>query len=101
MIKLAYYTYRDHYIQMEELPAGTGYADIVYLPKRDSDWPALVVELKWNKEVKGAIDQILSREYPSVIVGLSCPILLVGINYDKKRKAGEKKHTCKIVEYRA
>ena len=37
VIKLAYYTYRDHYLQFKELPAGEGYADIVYLPKHDSD----------------------------------------------------------------
>ncbi len=49
VIELAYYTYRDHYLQWEELPAGDGYADVVYLPPHDSDWPALVIELKWNK----------------------------------------------------
>ena len=48
MIKLAYYTYRDHYVRLEELPAGEGYADIVYLPKRDTGYPVLVMELKWN-----------------------------------------------------
>ncbi len=39
VIKLAYYTYRDYYIQFEELPAGEGYADILYLPRPDSKWP--------------------------------------------------------------
>ncbi len=61
VIKLAYYTYRDHYLQWEELPAGDGYADVVYLPRHDSDWPALVIELKWNKSAEGAIDQILQK----------------------------------------
>ncbi len=37
VIKLAYYTYRDHYLQWEELPVGEGYADVVYLPKHNSD----------------------------------------------------------------
>ena len=32
----------------EELPAGAGYADMIYLPKRGSRLPALVIELKWN-----------------------------------------------------
>ena len=61
VIELAYYTYRDHYLQWEELPAGDGYADVVYLPRHDSDWPALVIELKWNKSAEGAIDQILQK----------------------------------------
>ena len=41
VIKLAFYTYRDHYLQFEELPAGEGYADIIYIPRPDTDWPAL------------------------------------------------------------
>lgn len=49
VIKLAYYTYRDNYLQWEELPAGDGYADVVYLPKHDSDWPVLLIELKWSE----------------------------------------------------
>ena len=98
VIKLAYYSYRDHYIQFEELPAGEGYADVVYLPRADSDWPALVVELKWNKDAQGAIDQILQRKYPSVLENLGCKILLVGISYNKDASSGEKKHSCRIVE---
>lgn len=98
VIKLAYYTYADHYLQWEELPAGVGYADVVYLPKHDSGWPALVIELKWNKSAKGAIDQILKKDYPSALRGLDCPILLVGVNYDRDAPAGERKHTCRIVE---
>ncbi len=99
VIKLAYYTYRDNYLQWEELPAGDGYADVVYLPKHDSDWPVLVIELKWNKSADGAIDQILAKHYPEVLKDYGSEILLVGINYDKDALAGEKKHECKIVKY--
>ena len=98
VIKLAYYTYRDHYLQLEELPAGDGYADIVYLPRTDSDWPALVIELKWNQTADGAIDQILRKDYPAPLRGYGKDILLVGINYDKNAPAGERKHTCRIVK---
>ena len=98
VIKLAYYTYRDHYLQWEELPAGEGYADIVYLPKKDSDWPALVVELKWNKSAVGAIEQMHQKHYPAALHGLDCPILLVGVNYDKDAPAGKRHHTCNIEE---
>ncbi len=99
VIKLAYYSYRDHYIRFEELPAGDGYADVVYLPRADSDWPVLVIELKWNKSAERALDQILTKQYASVVYGYGRPILLVGINYDKNAPAGMKKHTCIIREY--
>ncbi len=100
VIKLAYYTYRDHYLQFEELPAGEGYADIVYIPLPDTDWPALVVELKWDKSARGAIDQILEKKYPSVLKNMKREILLVGINYDKDAGKG-KKHTARIIRFSA
>ena len=99
VIKLAYYSYRDHYLRFEELPAGEGYADLVYLPLPDSDWPALVVELKWKKDAEGAIDQIKEKKYPSVLRNLNRPVLLVGITYTKDADAQTKKHSCKIEAY--
>ena len=98
VIKLAYYTYRDHYLQWEELPSGEGYADIVYLPKQDSGWPALVVELKWNESAEGAVAQILKKKYPDSLKHSGSEIILVGISYDKEKPAGERKHTCRIVK---
>lgn len=96
VIKLAYYTYRDNYLQWEELPAGVGYADIVYLPKRSSGWPALVIELKWNESAEGAIEQIRKKRYPDALKGYGGEVLLVGINYDRNAPAGERRHTCRI-----
>lgn len=97
VIKLAYYTYRDHCLQWEELPSGEGYADIVYLPKHDSDWPALVIELKWNESAEGAVAQILNKKYPESLKDFGSDIVLVGISYDKDAPGG-KKHTCRIVK---
>lgn len=77
-----------------ELPSGKGFTDVVYLPKRNSDKPALVVELKWNKSAKGAISQIKERQYVDWLEGYTGNIHLVGINYDKK-----KGHTCIIESY--
>lgn len=94
VIKLAYYTYRDHYLMWEELPAGKGFADVVYLPKHDSGWPALVVELKWDDSAEGAIDQILNKNYPDALKDYGSEIILVGVNYDTKTK----KHECRIIE---
>lgn len=96
VIKLAYYTYKDYYLQWEELPAGDGYADIVYLPKPESGFPALVIELKWNKTAAGAIRQIKERHYPKAIEDYGGDILLVGVNYDKAAPPGKRKHTCMI-----
>ena len=57
--------------------------------------PALVVELKWNKNVKTALQQIKERKYPESIKQYTGDILLVGINYDKKTK----EHQCLIERY--
>lgn len=95
VIKLAYYTYKDNYLQFEELPSGLGYADVVYFPKKDSDWPALVIELKWDKNAKTAIDQIKEKHYPDMIRNYGGKVLLVGISYDKDMNSG-KKHHCII-----
>lgn len=95
VIKLAYYTYRDHYLQFEELPSGNGYADIVYIPLPNSGYPALIVELKWNESAEGAIEQILDKKYPTVLKNYKGEILLVGITYNKD----DKKHASRIIEY--
>ena len=41
---------------MRELPTGLGFADFVFIPKLEykSAYPALVVELKWNKDTETA-----------------------------------------------
>lgn len=96
VIKLAYFSYKDHYMKFEELPAGVGYADIVYLPKKDSMLPALVIEMKWNKSAEGAIAQIKDKRYPDAVMGYGGEVLLVGINYDKDAPAGKRKHECVI-----
>ncbi len=92
VIKLAYYTYRDHCLQLKELPAGDGYADVVYLPLQSSR-PAMIIELKWNKSAEGAIQQILDKKYPDVLKNYRGDMLLVGINYDRD----DRTHTCRIV----
>ena len=43
----------------DRLPTGRGFADFVYIPKPEyiNDYPALVVELKWNKNADTAMQQ--------------------------------------------
>lgn len=76
---------------VREFPAGRGFADFVYLPKPEykADYPAMVVELKWNKNVRTAISQIYEKKYPESIADYTGEILLVAINYDKKTKEHE------------
>lgn len=94
-VLMAYYSAKACYLNpIMELPSGKGFADIVYLPRRNVDRPALVIELKWNKSAKGAIAQIKERRYASWIQGYTGDILLVAINDDEK-----KGHTCVIEEY--
>lgn len=92
VIKFAYIAALEQYLKVEELPSGKGIADVVYLPKRRSLLPALVVELKWNKSSEGAIRQIKERNYPAILKDYDGEIVLVGISYDVKTKA----HSCLI-----
>lgn len=95
-ILMAYYSAKAYYMNpIMELPSGKGFADVVYLPKRDVDRPALVVELKWNKSAEGAIRQIKNKEYASWNEDYAGEILLVGINYSVE----DKTHTCIIEKY--
>ena len=95
-ILMAYYSAKAYYMNpIMELPTGKGFADVVYLPKRDMNCPALVVELKWNKSADGAIKQIIDREYASWIKDYTGEILLVGINYSQETKT----HTCMIEKF--
>lgn len=50
------------------------------------DKPAVVIELKYDKNVDGAISQIKSRQYVEALKDYKGNLLLVGINYDKKTK---------------
>lgn len=96
VIQLAYFSYKDYYMKMEELPAGHGYADIVYLPKPDALVPALLVELKWNQSADSAIRQIKDNKYPEALQDYKGELLLVGISYDKDLPAGERRYACAI-----
>lgn len=94
VISLAYYAARKDYFMIRELPTGKGYADIVFLPRKNRNVPALVIELKCDQTADTAIQQIKQKQYTDCLSEYSGNILLVGINYDKK----EKQHTCLIEE---
>ena len=82
---------------IRELPTGRGFADFVFVPKPEykADYPALIVELKWNQKAQTALQQIKEKQYPDSVLDYTGDILLVGINYDKKTK----EHRCLIERY--
>lgn len=92
----AYIACDEEFIRNDELPSGHGYTDVVFIPKRGSAMPVILVELKWNKSAELAIQQIKDRDYPHALRDYGGDILLVGVNYDIKTK----KHTCRIEKYK-
>ena len=92
VLSLAYYSSRKSYIIERELPAGKGFADLVFKPRSNNINPAMIVELKHDNSVESAIEQIKEKQYTDCLKDYSGEILLVGINYDKETK----KHSCKI-----
>jgi len=98
VLTIAYLSSMSYYFKpVRELPTGRGFADFVYIPKPEyiDDYPALVIELKWNKKAVTALQQIKERKYPDSIIAYTGDILLVGINYDKESK----EHQCLIERY--
>lgn len=97
VVIMAYLSSVDYYEKFQELSSGKGYVDILFLPRRASEKPALIVELKWNKSARSAVAQIKAGNYAQFLkkVGIRDKILLVGVNYSTKTG----KHTCVIEEY--
>ena len=98
VLAIAYLSAMQYYFKpVRELPAGRGFADFVFVPKPEyrQDYPAMVVELKWNQSAGTAISQIRDKKYPESLLYYTGEILLVGINYDKSSK----KHQCVIEKY--
>lgn len=99
VLTIAYLSAMRYYFKpVLELPVGRGFADFVFVPKMEyaSEYPAMVVELKWDQSVQTALQQIHERKYPQSLFEYTGRILLVGINYDKKSKV----YQCMIEEYR-
>ncbi len=95
-VLIAYYSAKAYYLNpLMEFPSGKGFADIVYLPRPGADCPALIIELKWDKSAKGALEQIKNRSYAQWLEDYTGEILLAGINYHVKRK----EHSCVIEKH--
>ena len=99
-IQMAYYAGQKFYTTIQELDSGKGYVDLVYLPSpKNADKPALLIELKYNKSVDTAANQIRNKEYMQKLEHYKGNILLVSVNYDKEADVNSseyKHHTCMI-----
>lgn len=98
VLTIAYLSSMNYYFKpIREFPTGKGFADFIFLPKSEytGEYPALVVELKWNQDAETAVRQIKEKNYPQALMPYVGNILLVGISYDKKTKT----HECMIEEY--
>lgn len=98
VLTIAYLSAMQYYFKpIRELPTGRGFADFVFLPRPEykGDYPALVVELKWNKKAQTALQQIKDKKYPDSVLQYTGEILLVGINYDRDSK----EHPCVMERY--
>ena len=98
VLTIAYLSSMQYYYKpIREMPSGRGFADFVYLPKPEytDEYPALVVELKWNKNAKTAMQQIKDKKYTESLSDYTGNILMVGLNYDRSGK----KHECIIEKY--
>jgi hypothetical protein len=94
-ITIAYYSAQREYSRFRELPTGKGFADIVFIPRKNCDKPAMIIELKWDKNADAAIKQIKEKRYVGHLDEYAGNLLLVGINYDKDTK----QHSCVIEQY--
>ncbi|MGM9569215.1 MAG: AAA family ATPase, partial [Phascolarctobacterium sp.] len=81
VLAVAYLSSMQYYFKpIREFPAGRGFADFVFLPKPEyaQYYPAIVAELKWNKNVQTALNQIKEKQYPASIADYAGEVLLVG-----------------------
>lgn len=98
VIAMAYLSAVDHYARFEEIGAGRGYADMLFLPVAGSPKPALIIELKKDHSAQAAVDQIKARQYAEVLERhrYQGKVLLAGITFDAKSN----RHRCRIEEIR-
>ena len=116
-VQMAYYAAQKYYTAIQELDSGKGsttsggrwsgrtgakrrHADLVYLPSpKYPDKPVLLIELKYDKSLETAADQIRKRNYPQKLAHYQGNILLISINYEKDFLSTDenyKHHSCQI-----
>ena len=96
VLSIAYYYAHGDYIFHREYQTGTGFADLVLMPRKNTSTPAIIVELKYNDTTGTALEQIHRQHYPQKVSEYTGDILLVAISFDKKTK----EHQCQIERWK-
>ena len=97
VITLCYLHARNYYDITREDKSGKGYVDYLFIPKKKG-YPAIVLELKFDKSAQEAINQIKKKNYVDRVKDYE-EILYVGINYSTNTK-DNKHHHCIIEKYK-
>lgn len=94
VVAMAFLTAEDDYRRFEEIAGGRGYADMLFLPKKRAEYPAILIELKWDKPVEAALNQVKEKRYADAAkrLGYKGELLVVGVAYSTKTA----KHVCRI-----
>ena len=82
------------YDSYRELPAGKGFADLVFVPKTRPDLPIMIIEFKRDYTAEDALNQIKKQDYAARYRqnGDEREVLLIGLNYSSETK----EHHCVI-----
>ncbi len=95
VLAIAYYYAHNDYIFHREYQSGTGFADLVLMPRKNTCKPAIIVELKYGHSAEEAIVQIKDRHYTDKVAEYTGDMLLVGINCNRETK----EHSCQIEKW--
>ena len=82
VLSIAYYYAVNDYVVHREYASGKGFADLVLIPRKNVDSPAIVIELKYNQDADTAISQIKRRNYPEKVSQYADNLLLVGKQHE-------------------
>ena len=90
IVQISYYHIGEFYFIRKEDTSSTGRADLTFTPRDNTHIP-MIIELKVDKPVEDAINQIKEKDYSNVFNGYKGKILLLGISYDSSTLKHESK----------
>ena len=90
IVYLSYYFANNYYFIRKEDTCTIGRADLTFTPRDNTHIP-MIIELKADKPVETAINQIKEKDYSKVFNGYKGKVLLLGITYDSSTLKHESK----------
>ncbi len=95
IIIYAFFDAQDAYAIYKNLPSGTAYATVAFLPKYPSlNLPAIIVELKEINVTNSTLQQIEQKTFDLSALPYRGPAILVSVSYDDNDEY--KRHYCQI-----